>query len=184
MPGVTWLIVLGVAVVTTAIVLTLVFRLARFSAHTRRLVAFRGTVESIATQTDASLGVISEAVDAVRRGSLAALDMAVQLGEAMTSVEQLAERARQLGHPPGSEPIRQGLIDDLERAGRALDMIQHGCSLLAGPRSREQEPEAQTAIKRGYLNLLHARESLARHAAAAQDLQVTVPRLFAQPPGE
>jgi hypothetical protein len=36
-----------------------------------------------------------------------------------------------------------------------------------GPR----ELEAQTSIKRGYLNLIHAREAFARHALAAQDLE-------------
>ena len=35
-----------------------------------------------------------------------------------------------------------------------------------GPRAR-RELEAQTSIKRGYLNLLHAREAIARHAVGA-----------------
>ena len=36
-----------------------------------------------------------------------------------------------------------------------------------GPR----ELEAQTSIKRGYLNLIHAREAIARYALEAQDLE-------------
>jgi len=44
-------------------------------------------------------------------------------------------------------------------------MVDHGASILAQVRRRGRELEAQTAIKRGYLNALHAREAIARHAA-------------------
>ena len=37
-----------------------------------------------------------------------------------------------------------------------------------GPR----ELEAQTSLKRGYLNLLHAREAIVRHALAADSLSI------------
>ena len=44
-------------------------------------------------------------------------------------------------------------------------MVSHGCTLLASASGPQRETEAQTAIKRGYLNALHAREAIARHAA-------------------
>ena len=44
-------------------------------------------------------------------------------------------------------------------------MVEHGCAILAVGSGRHRELEAQTAIKRGYLNVLHAREAIARHAA-------------------
>ena len=78
----------------------------------------------------------------------------------------------------------RSLVEELERAGRALTLIEHGCGLLGVDRGRGHEPEAQTSIKRGYLNLLHAREALARHALAAKELQVTVPRFLARRPTE
>ena len=37
-----------------------------------------------------------------------------------------------------------------------------------GPR----ELEAQTSIKRGYLNLIHAREAIARNAVLAQEFEI------------
>jgi hypothetical protein len=43
-------------------------------------------------------------------------------------------------------------------------MASHGCTLMAAASGRHRELEAQTAIKRGYLNALHAREAIARHA--------------------
>ena len=48
-------------------------------------------------------------------------------------------------------------------------MVEHGAKILAQVRRRGRELEAQTSIKRGYLNLLHAREAIVRHAAAAED---------------
>jgi hypothetical protein len=51
-------------------------------------------------------------------------------------------------------------------------MVDHGAKILAQARRRGRELEAQTSIKRGYLNLVHAREAIVRHAAAAEDLEL------------
>jgi hypothetical protein len=51
-------------------------------------------------------------------------------------------------------------------------MIEHGRSVQASARGGGREIEAQTAIKRGYLNVLHAREAIARQAQAAAALSV------------
>ena len=48
-------------------------------------------------------------------------------------------------------------------------MVEHGRALQASARGGH-EVEAQTAIKRGYLNLLHAREAIAHQAALAAEL--------------
>jgi len=67
------------------------------------------------------------------------------------------------------------VVAALERAHRALEMVEHGRSILAAARRGSRELEAQTSIKRGYLNLLHAREALARHALEAQALEPEQP---------
>jgi hypothetical protein len=51
-------------------------------------------------------------------------------------------------------------------------MVDHGAGILAQVRRRGRELEAQTSIKRGYLNLIHAREAIVRHAAAAEELEL------------
>ena len=79
--------------------------------------------------------------------------------------------ARALDGPPRAIAIRDALVADLERAERALAMVDHGATILARIRRRGRELEAQTALKRGYLNLMHAREAVARHAAEAEDLE-------------
>jgi hypothetical protein len=44
-------------------------------------------------------------------------------------------------------------------------MVEHGASIMASASAGQRFGEAQTAIKRGYLNVIHAREAIARHAA-------------------
>ena len=74
------------------------------------------------------------------------------------------EEARALRGPPAAEAIRDELVAELERADRALAMVDHGATILRRDRpARARELEAQTSIKRGYLNLVHAREAIARH---------------------
>jgi hypothetical protein len=50
-------------------------------------------------------------------------------------------------------------------------MVDHGTSMMLMAGRGPRELEAQTSIKRGYLNLIHAREAFARHALEAQDLE-------------
>ena len=48
-------------------------------------------------------------------------------------------------------------------------MVEHGATILVTVRRGNRELEGQTSIKRGYLNLLHAREAIARHAAMVEE---------------
>jgi hypothetical protein len=58
-------------------------------------------------------------------------------------------------------------------------MVEHGCGILASARVGGRELEAQTATKRGYLNVLHAREAIRRYGARAESLGSNAqPRLF------
>jgi hypothetical protein len=53
---------------------------------------------------------------------------------------------------------------ELERAARAGELVGHGLDALLAYRSG-RELEAQTSLKRGALNLRHAREAATRIAA-------------------
>ncbi len=184
MPGITQLIVLAVLVVLLAAMVTLAWRVVRWSVRTRSVVAFRSAVSDLTARSQATIDKAAEAIDAVRRGVVPAVDIAADLGQALTATEQLAGEARALRSASGGEAIRSALIDELERAGRALEMVQHGCGLLITARGREHDPEALTAIKRGYLNLVHVREGIARQAAAAAAIPVTIPRFLTRRPAE
>jgi hypothetical protein len=49
-------------------------------------------------------------------------------------------------------------------------MVGHGADIQTRVRRRGREVEAQTSIKRGYLNLLHAREAIDRLGRQATSL--------------
>jgi hypothetical protein len=160
------LVVPLVAFVVLAAVFVVVFRRAsRAMAVTRDDERFRTAVEDLAGRIDRSLGGVIERVDAVRRHLLPAETILDNLAAAEEAVARYAEEAAELRGPVPADDVREALLAELDRAGRALEMVAHGCELLhgaggGGPR----ELEAQTAIKRGYLNALHAREAIARHA--------------------
>ena len=111
-------------------------------------------------------------------GPVAYLDSGASAQQVLASidaVEKYAEEGRALHPPADGGRIRDDIVAELERAKRALEMIDHGVSIQASARSGGREIEAQTAIKRGYLNVLHAREAIARHAADAATLVAADP---------
>jgi hypothetical protein len=157
------------------LVLALVFvlflrRASRLVASTRDVERFRRQVADLAARVETSLSEVSGRVDAVRRGQLAAASVADDLSASLDAVARYADEGRGLHPPPDGNRIRDDLVAELERAKRALEMVEHGCSIQASARAGARELEAQTAIKRGYLNVLHAREAIARHAHEAADL--------------
>lgn len=145
-------------------------RAGRFLAETRDAERFRRQVGDIAGRIEASLGEVSARVDGVRRGQLGADALADDLAASLDAVARYADEARALRPPHDGITIRDEIVAELDRSARALQMIEHGRSIQASARSGGREVEAQTAIKRGYLNVLHAREAIAHHARAAAAL--------------
>lgn len=147
-------------------------RAGRIVARTRELEGFRSSIRELTTRIDQSLEGAAGRVDAVRRGQLGAETIGPTIAAATDAVTRYAGEAKALKGPSLAAPIRDAIVDDLERAERALAMVDHGAKILAQARRRGRELEAQTSIKRGYLNLVHAREAIVRHAAAAEDLEL------------
>jgi hypothetical protein len=147
-------------------------RAGRIVARTREVEGFRSSVRDLATRIDQSLEGAAGRIDAVRRGQLGADTIGPTIVAATDAVSRYADEARALRGPAVAAEVRDALVDDLERAERALDMVGHGAGILAQVRRRGRELEAQTSIKRGYLNLIHAREAIVRHAAAAEELEL------------
>jgi hypothetical protein len=153
-------------------VLVVLRRAGRIVARTREVEHFRSAVRDLSTRIDQSLEGAVGRIDAVRRGQLAADAIPPTIEAATDAVERYADEARALKGPTGGTEIREAIVEELERAGRALSMVEHGAKILAQARRRGRELEAQTSVKRGYLNLVHAREAIVRHAAAAEELEV------------
>ena len=143
----------------------------RIVARTRELDHFKHQVRDLAARADVSLGGAVVEIDAVRRRQVGPETITDTVAAATDAVDRYADEARELRGPSSARRIRSDLVSELERAHRALEMVEHGASILAAARRGSRELEAQTSIKRGYLNLLHAREALARHAQEAETLE-------------
>lgn len=136
-------------------------RAARVVAETREMDGFRQTAGDLATRIAASLAGAGERIDAVRRGLVAPDSIRETLDASRDALEHYRAEAESLAPPAGYDPLRARLADELDRAARALDMVEHGCATLsAASIGRGRGAEGQTAIKRGYLNILHAREAV------------------------
>ena len=150
-------------------------RAGRIVATTREVEGFRRDIRDLAARAETSLEGATTRVDAVRRGQAGVETIELVLDAATDAVARYGEEARALRAPREAQDIRDSIIAELDRAARALDMIGHASGILAQARRRGRELEANTSLKRGYLNLLHAREAIARHALRVDDIEVTVP---------
>ncbi len=165
--------------VLAAMFLLFLRRAGRLGAATRDVERFRRQVGDLAGRAEVSLAEMSVRIDAVRRGSVAASALTDDLAASLDAARRYADEARGLRAPHDGYLILDALVGELERASRALEMVEHGCTIQSTMRAGSRGLEAQTAIKRGYLNLLHAREAIARHALEAAAL---VPADPSRPP--
>jgi hypothetical protein len=160
-----------VAVVAFALALLIfIRRAAKALADTRETTRFRRRVADLGPRVQKSLDDVAVRVDGVRRRTLAAEAITQDIETALAAVDDYTIEARALRGPGTAAEIREGIVAELEHARRALEMVEHGAGILVGGRVGTRELEAQTAVKRGYINILHAREALARHAARATTL--------------
>ena len=136
-------------------------RAGRVVAATREMDGFRQMAGDLAARTAASLAGAGERIDAVRRGQVAPATIGETLEAARDAMERYLAEAESLVAPIGYDPLRVRLAEEMGRAARALEMVAHGCATLStGSGGRAREAEGQTAIKRGYLNVLHARDAV------------------------
>jgi hypothetical protein len=150
--------------------LIFVRRSAKALADARDTQRFRRRVGDLAPRVQTSLDDVAVRVDGVRRRTLAADAIATDIEGALTAVDGYTVEARAIHAPPNGGEIRDGIVVELEHARRALEMVEHGCAILTEGRVGARELEAQTSVKRGYINILHAREALNHHAERAATL--------------
>jgi hypothetical protein len=132
------------------------------SSADARALHFRGSVKDLAASRVPMYGQI----DAVRRRQVDPDHHRRAITAAATGSTLCGRSAQSRGRAKADQPITRR---EPERPSGRSDG-RHGttdpCYGRRGARAR-----AQTAIKRGYLNLIHAREAFARHAAEAHDLE-------------
>ena len=160
------------AFIAMAAGLVVVFRgTGRIVARSRELANFQRAVKDLAARIDGSLGGVVGQIDAVRRHQIAPGAIHDAIATATDAVQGYTDEARALGGSRQMKIIGTDLVGDLERAARALAMAEHGAAIMVTSRG-PRELEAETSLKRGYLNLLHAREAIARHAVEAGKLSI------------
>lgn len=140
-------------------------RAAQALATARASSAFQQEVSGLAARVTPVIEDLVRRVDAVRRHQLPAEEIRETLAEAHGTFEGERETVAAWQLPPGFSVIVADVAEDLERLVRAIETIDFGAQLVVTGTGRQRELEAQTAIKRGYLNLLHARQSFQDHAA-------------------
>ncbi len=133
--------------------------------ESRESQALQTATASLAGRVDATLAAVLASVDEVRRHRAPPADALPEVGAAITAIDAYAEEVTNLRVPATAARVRDNLMADLGRAERALDRIQHGCRELAGVSARVGDADEQATIRRGYLELQHAREAFATHVA-------------------
>lgn len=135
--------------------------------QTRVAEGFRSATKDLSQRVNLSLGELATLIDRVRRreGDMGVIRPSLAAGQ--DAALRYAAEARALSGPPSTTAIRARMVEELERAERALALVDHGCQLAIDGNRLERGPEADTSIKRGYLNLLHAREAFTEQAEAA-----------------
>jgi len=153
-----WLVILGVLAVLFVIVLR---RMSVMIARTRDLERFQKQVTSLDGRLATTADPFVARLDEIRRRSGDPRELAAGLPAAQETFRTLAAEGRTLKPPAALAHQAVAFVSELDRASRAADLVEHGLDALLADRSG-RELEAQTSLKRGALNLRHAREAAAR----------------------
>ena len=158
------LIPIAIFIALAAGIVLVLRRVGGVIAESRDTAEFRRSVQDLAKRIDTTLAGIIGDVDSLRRQQIDVEEIVEPLDAALEAVLGYSEEARALGGPPVVAGPKAAFAAEIDRADRALQMVEHGCAILGSASSGQRFGEAQTTIKRGYLNVLHAREAIARHA--------------------
>jgi hypothetical protein len=132
-------------------------------AQVRQRAGFHRDATELASKIDATLEQLAGRVDAVRRQHVPPGEIHEELRQGVDVMATYLEQARAIRATGEFAETRSVIAQDIQRGARALEMVLYGVRLWSSGQGRKTELEAQTAIKRGYLNLLHARDDIAEH---------------------
>lgn len=137
----------------------LVWRVVLVGGQLRREAQRQRTAVQIARRADASVSELALVVDEMRRRKLDPDEARPSLSASAETMRRFSLEVSALGTGDCPPEFAAGLAAEIDRTERAILLIEHGAEMLAEP-AFERHGEGETAIKRGYLNLLHAREAI------------------------
>jgi hypothetical protein len=143
-------------------IFALLWRVFVVGGELRRDAQHGRAAKDLAHRADWSLAELSEIVDDIRRHKTGPEAGAASLAASEEALRRYAVEAEAIDkratHAEGG-----GLLPEIERAQRAVELIEYGRGLMLDPHADASEGE--TSVKRGYLNLLHAREAIRARGA-------------------
>lgn len=150
---------LALFLVMVAVVAYLLWRLMRVGGELRRGAQQSRAAADLARRTDISIGELCAIVDDLRRHKAEPESGAASLHASAAALSRYSLEAEAIARKgPGLAPA-VSLAAEIQRARRAVDLIEHG-RLQMALRTIEHANEGETEVKRGYLNLVHAREAI------------------------
>ncbi len=145
-------------------------RMSKLTTRTRDLEDFQEALESIDLRFGSVVAPLLRGLDEARRHAGDSSGLRELVTEAQAVIDELTGETAGLAAPEGLAPVVAALTGDLERAGRAVMLVEHGLAMLTNT-SIGRDLEAQTSLKRGALNLRHARDAFAERARKVADLR-------------
>ena len=145
-------------------------KMSTLTTRTRDLEDFQEAVESIDIRFGGASGPLLRGLDEARRHAGDPAGLPALVTEAQAVIEELTGETTALAAPEGLAPVVAAMTGDLERAGRAVMLVEHGLGMMTNT-SIGRDLEAQTSLKRGALNLRHARDAFAERARKVADLR-------------
>ena len=159
-----WIALLAVLIGLLALFLGTTRRMSVLIARTRDLEQVQRSVASIDLRLAAATDPLVARLDELRRRTGDPQALARELEPAQATLQDLAAETRALRLPEVLAGQAAVMVHETERAVRAAALVEHGLQALLAARGN-RELEAQTSLKRGALNLRHAREAFGRAAA-------------------
>jgi hypothetical protein len=161
---------LALLVVLGALFVATFRRMSVLVARTRDLERFQKETAALDGRFAAVAEPLVRALDEARRHAGDPDALRAGLPAAQAELAGLVTDARTLSVPTGLDPIAAVLREELDRAVRAAALVEHGLGSMSTA-SIGRDLEAQTSLKRGALNLRHAREAFARAVRKAEALR-------------
>lgn len=145
-------------------------RMSKLAARTRNLERIQAASDSINRRFAGVVDPLVRQLEACRRSGGDPEHCREDVTGAQAILAELLGEIGTLAVPAALTQTTVAMTSELRRAARAADLVDHGLTISANT-SRGRELEAQTSLKRGVLNLRHAREAFGRLAGQIAQLQ-------------
>jgi hypothetical protein len=159
-----------------AVVGAIIWRLVVAGGAVKRSAQSLRSASDVAHRSELRIGQLAADLDGLRRQGLEPEAAGGILASGTADLSSLTAEAR-AARDRTNQPAVAALVDDLERANRFLELIDHGRQLMIG--GDAGGGEGRTSVKRGYLNLLHVRDAIRQRGVEIRAASAPIPALRA-----